>query len=295
MHLEASAMRLLFRLTVLMIPFIFLLTSGCQKAPPPPLTEVAAVKASSIPAKPDAEAWNAAPEFVAKLIPQDLVEPRLMSPSTAEVRVRAIRTDREIAFRLEWSDATRNDLADPGKFCDACAIQLPQKFEPTVPAPQMGETNKTVEITYWNAGWQAKVEGRGDAITDIYPNATVDHYPFDAKSLEKGSPQQQEMAKRYAPARALGNMMAGPRDTPVQDLIAEGPGTIAPTASAGSKGCGLWTVKGWTVVISRRLPEGIAAAGNPQIAFAVWDGAKEEVGAKKMRTAWINLNVKEKP
>ncbi|MCC6125728.1 MAG: hypothetical protein IT426_12245 [Pirellulales bacterium] len=288
-------MRPLYRFVVISISFTFLLPAGCQKTPPPPLTEVAAVKASSIPAKSDAAAWNAAPEFVAKLILQDLVEPRLMTASTPEVRVRAIRTDREIAFRLEWEDATRNDLADPGNFCDACAIQLPQKFEPTVPAPQMGEAGKTVEITYWNAGWQAKVEGRGDAITDIYPNATVDHYPFDAKSLEKGSPQQQEMAKRYAPARALGNAMAGPRDTPVQDLIADGPGTITPAAANGSKGSGQRTAKGWAVVLSRRLPEGIAAAANPQIAFAVWDGAKEEVGAKKMRTAWINFNVKDQP
>jgi hypothetical protein len=48
------------------------------------------------------------------------------------------------------------------------------------------------------------------------------------------------------------------------------------------------------VVISRQLPRGITADVVPQIAFAVWDGAKGEVGAKKMRTAWINLNVKDK-
>jgi DMSO reductase family type II enzyme heme b subunit len=253
-----------------------------------------ALKAVSVPEKPDDAAWNSAPEFVAKLILQDLVEPRLMTPSTTEVHVKAIRSDKDIAFRLEWEDGEKNDLSDPGKFCDACAIQLPKKFEPTVPAPQMGEVHKGVEITYWNAGWQAMVDGRGDAITDIYPNASVDHYPFDAKSLEKGSPEQQEMAMRYAPAKAMGNMMAGPRNSSVQDLIAEGPGSLAPAASSGSKGSGKRTPKGWAVVISRQLPRGITADVVPQIAFAVWDGAKGEVGAKKMRTAWINLNVKDK-
>jgi DMSO reductase family type II enzyme heme b subunit len=274
--------------------FVCLNSTACQKQPAPPLTEVVALKAAAIPEKPDDAAWNSAPEYLAKLILQDLVEPRLMTPSTTEVRVRAIRTEKDIAFRLEWEDATNNDLSDPGKFCDACAIQLPQKLEPTVPAPQMGEAHKGVEITYWNAGWQAMVDGRGDAITDIYPNATVDHYPFDAKSLEMGSPEQQEMAKRYAPAKAMGNLMAGPQKSPVQDLLAEGPGSLSPASSNESKGCGKRTPKGWAVVISRRLPDGIAADVIPQIAFAVWDGAKQEVGAKKMRTAWINLNMKDK-
>jgi DMSO reductase family type II enzyme heme b subunit len=272
-----------------------LIATACQKQAAPPLTEVAALKAAAVPQKPDDTVWNSAPEFIAKLILQDLVEPRLMAPSTTEVRVRALRTDRDIAFRLEWDDATNDDLSDPGRFCDACAIQLPQKFEPTVPAPQMGEGAKGVEITYWNAGWQAMVDGRGDAITDIYPNAMVDHYPFEAKSLEKGSPEQQEMAKRYAPAKAMGNLMAGPRKSPVQDLVAEGPGSLAPAASNESKGCGKRTPKGWAVVISRRLPNEIVADVVPQIAFAVWDGAKQEVGARKMRTAWINLNMKDKP
>jgi hypothetical protein len=279
---------------ILLILFAAILPTACQKQAPPPLTEVVAIQSASAPEKPDDAAWNSAPEFIAKLILQDLVEPRLLTPSTAEVRVRAIRTEKEIVLRLDWDDATTDNLSDPGHFCDACAVQLPRKFEPTVPAPQMGEANRGVEITYWNAGWQAMVDGRGDRITDIYPNATVDHYPFEAHSLEKGSPEQLEMAKRYAPAKALGNMMAGPRTSAVQDMIAEGPGTITPAAAGDSKGCGRRTAKGWSVVISRRLPDGIAVAVNPQIAFAVWDGAKQEVGARKMRTAWINLNVKDK-
>ena len=34
----------------------------------------------------------------------------------------------------------------------------------------------------------------------IAHNATVDHYPFEAASLEKGSDAQRQMASRYAPA-----------------------------------------------------------------------------------------------
>ena len=68
---------------------------------------------------------------------------------------------------MQWDDKTQNDLSDPGNFCDACAVQLPQKLSATVPAPQMGEAAGGVEITYWSARWQATVDGRGDSITDI--------------------------------------------------------------------------------------------------------------------------------
>ena len=162
----------------------------------------------------------------------------------------------------------------------------------------MGEPGRPVEITYWRATWQATVDGRGDSIRDIYPRATVDHYPFEAASLKEGSPAQHEMALRYAPARALGNSMAGPRTTPVQDLVAEGPGTISPapnSENSGSRGCGKRTAEGWAVVIVRRLPAGLSANTPSQVAVAVWQGAEEEAGPRKMRTGWIPLTLETKP
>ncbi|WP_159318750.1 hypothetical protein, partial [Klebsiella pneumoniae] len=88
---------------------------------------------------------------------------------------------------------------------------------------QMGETGKPVEIAFWRADWQAIVDGRPDSITSIYPNASVDHYPAQAKPLENDPNAQQQAALRYSPARALGNNRAGPRDRPVEDMLAEGP------------------------------------------------------------------------
>ena len=97
---------------------------------------------------------------------------------------------------------------------------------------------------------------------------------------------------RYAPARALGNRRAGPRDQPVEDLIAEGPSTLSPAPNAVSKGKGVKTPKGWAVVISRPMPAGFSAATPSQIAFAVWEGSHIEVGARKMRTGWVPLILK---
>ncbi len=269
--------------------------AGCRKP-------VAAVHAPSvfvvsapIPEDPLDEAWNDAPVHVATLLTQDIVEPRSMSLSTEKIRVCALADGREVAFRLEWVDGSNDDRSVPARFADACAVQLPAKTEPTVPAPQMGEPGRPVEIVYWNAAWQAVVDGRGDSIRDLYPNAAIDHYPFEAKSLESGSAEQRDMAARYAPARSLGNTMAGPRKTPVEDLAAEGPGTLSPRPSGGSTGRGRRTPEGWAVVIRRKLPEGFSPQNETQVAFAIWEGGHQEVGARKMRTAWIPLVMQEKP
>lgn len=254
-----------------------------------PATEVVAIRRAPLATDPAGPEWAQVPEFRALLQPQDMVEPRLLQPSTPEVRVKAMTDGARMAFRLDWDDATTNDLPVSGRFSDACAVQLPAKTTPDVPAPQMGEAGRPVEITYWRAFWQAVVDGRPDDIHAIFPGAAIDHYPFEAASLTKGSPEQQAMAQRYAPARALGNHMAGPRDKPVEDLIGEGPSTLRPAESPRSDGRGARSAGGWTVVLSRPLPTGLAPGARTQVAFAVWDGEDQEVGARKMRTIWIPL------
>jgi ethylbenzene dehydrogenase len=266
--------------------------AGCAPAGPPQSpAEVQVVRNASIPAGPDDAAWQSAPVHVEPLILQDLVEPRLLTPSTSQVRVQAVTDGTRIAFRLEWDDPEKDDLPGAARFSDACAVQLPAKIEADVPAPQMGEANRGVEITYWRASWQAEADGRPDDIKALYPGATVDHYPFEAAPLEKAGAARDQMKARYSPARALGNGMEGPREKPVQDLIAEGPGTITPAPASHSEGKGAYGKKGWAVVLSRPLPAGLAPGGRSQVAFAVWQGSKQEVGSRKMRSGWTPLSL----
>lgn len=257
-----------------------------------PTAEVNVAQVKEITLDPNDSAWDDVSLHVSKMILQDLVEPRLMEPSTPEVQVKAITNGTEIAFRLEWTDETQNDLPGQRQFIDSCAVQLPSVIESNVPAPQMGEVGKTVEISFWRADWQAIVEGRADSITSLYPNASIDHYPSEAKPLENDPQAQNEAALRYAPARALGNRRSGPRDQPIEDLIAEGPSTLSPAPNAVSKGKGVKTEKGWAVVITRPMPGGFSAATPSQIAFAIWEGSHTEVGARKMRTGWVALVMK---
>lgn len=280
--------------TSLLFALAFLVLAACQKAPPPSTAEVVVVSRPSVPSDPTDAAWSEVPVHAAPLILQDMVEPRLLKPSTAEVRVRAITDGSRVALRLEWTDATKDDLPGAARFSDACAVQFPTKVATEMPAPQMGETGKPVEITFWRANWQASVDGRGDTIQDLYPGATVDHYPFQAGSLDKGSPAQREMEARYSPARALGNRMSGPRERPVEDLIAEGPGTLTSAATGGSDGRGRRIDNAWSVLISRRLPAGLVPGGRSHVAFAVWEGSDQEAGSRKMRTGWIPILVEAK-
>jgi hypothetical protein len=158
----------------------------------------------------------------------------------------------------------------------------------------MGEPGRRVEISYWRAAWQASVDGRPDSIGALYPGANIDHYPFDAPPVADNTAAQQEMAKRYAPARAAGNEVAGPRQRAVEDLIAEGPGSLSPAPTQESSGTGKRSATGWAVVLVRPLPAQIGAGKRSQVAFAVWDGARGEVGARKMRSAWVPIAVEEK-
>ena len=280
------------RASILLLSLAITAGASCRRAPAP-TPEVVAISAVTLPVDPGDAVWQTAPEHVATLLLQDLVEPRLMKPSTTVVRVRALANASEIAFRLEWADGQINDLPGAGRFPDACAVQVPQEAAVNTPDPQMGQPERPVEIAYWRADWQATVNGRDDTIQALYPNATVDHYPFDARPLEPGSDTQRQMARRYAPADAAGNRRGGLRQSAVEDLVAEGPGTLSPAPSTTSRARGVRTPAGWAVVISRRMPDGLAPRARTVVAFAVWEGAAKESGSRKMRTGWVGLSIRE--
>jgi hypothetical protein len=263
--------------------------SGPQRPSSP--AEVKAISVAALPSAPDDAAWRSAPVHAPQLLLQDVVEPRQLAASTASIEAQAMTDGKSIAFRLAWAAPTRSDLATPATFSDAVAVQLPAVAGGDVANPMMGEAGKPVEIVYWRASWQAAVDGRPDRLEALYPNARVDTYPFESPSLAAGSPEQLAMATRYAPARALANAMAGPRLTPVQDLVATGPGTLRPAEKSVSTGVGKATPGGWAVVIVRPLPASARPGARSQVAFAVWQGAKREAGARKMRTGWIPLSV----
>jgi hypothetical protein len=269
-----------------------LLPAACTPAAAPPAaTEVAAAPVTGLPAGPDDPAWERARIFDAPLLPQDMVEPRQLERSTELVHVRALSDGRRVAFRLDWRDPTRDDEQRPGVFSDACALQLPARVEVDVPAPQMGEAGKEVEIVFWRATWQAALDGGSPTIAALYPGASIDHYPFEAPATRN----EAQAALRYVPARAVENDVALPRTSAVEMLVASGPGTLRPAAAGDATGAGKRTSGGWSVVLERALPPGFERQGHTQVAFAVWQGSDEEIGARKMRTLWIPFTLEAQP
>jgi Ethylbenzene dehydrogenase. len=214
------------RIVPALVAFVFL--AGCDAGPPVSRNEVVIATAASLPEGPGTRSGKRPRSTTPPSPSRTLVEPRLLVASTATVRVQAATDGSRVAFRLAWEDPDASEVAAPARFSDACAVQLPQRLDRDLPAPQMGEPGKPVEVAYWRASWQRWTEGREDAITSVYPRAAIDHYPAEAPSLPEGSPEREAMASRYSPARALGNVLEGPRERPVEDLVAEGPGTLAP-------------------------------------------------------------------
>lgn len=286
------------RLTILLLAPIAL--TGCARQPVQDHEQVAAkFVLTPLPFEdPASNLWQQATEHPARLLKQDITEPMLTEPGVELVKVRALHNREWVVFRLEWNDASRDLIPRTGRTSDAAAIQFPLAADGDAPAASMGEKGKGVRIWYWKAVWQddaARAQaGGGDRIASLYPNAAIDHYPYEA-----GSAARAEMEKRYAPARASGNPIAALlRESPVQVLVAEGFGNtnVAPTQPA--RGRGVWVAGKWMTTIARPLRGGaalgdLAPAKQSYVAFAIWDGATAQTGSRKMRSEWIPLRLGE--
>jgi DMSO reductase family type II enzyme heme b subunit len=274
--------------------------AACSSQPKQDPEQVAAAFTSaSLPFEdPASGLWSNAPEHPAALLPQDITEPMLLEPGVNLVKVRALHDGEWIVFRLEWSDATQDLVPRAGSSSDAAAIQFPLAADSDVPDAAMGEKSKGVRIWYWKALWQddaaRAAAGGKDRIASLYPNAAIDHYPYQA-----GGAARAEMEKRYAPARAAGNPVTVPAaNGPVQVLLAEGFGNVRPVSVQSARGHGQWKRGAWMTTIARPLRGGtelgdLAAGRRSYVAFAIWDGAKAHTGSRKMRSDWIPLRLEQ--
>lgn len=276
--------------------------TSCGRKPAVDTTQVSSRSTPTAPVgDPDALAWLEAPECPAKLMVQDVTEPRLMAPGAELLRVRSLHDDKAIAFRLEWDDETESVIPESGRGSDAVAIQFPLVGGSDVPDPAMGEPGKAVRIWYWKSVWQdddaRASSGGGDRVTALYPRASIDHYPFQAASLQTDPSLAREVERRYAPARAVGNPIAArPPGRTVQVLMAEGFGNTSVAPQQDGTGLGRYRAGRWVTIITRPIDAGrdlapLTLGARSYLAVAVWDGAAGHTGSRKMRSGWIPLVV----
>ena len=211
------------------------------------------------------------------------------------MNVKAIADDHWLAVRIQWVDATMDDEVEVDNFTDGVALEIPLG-DPKTANPMMGMKDNPMYIVNWKAVWQSDVEHGHADVQDYHPGFYTDAYPF--ATGEYPYPVQQSFetsdARRYLVATSAGNPMSVlQRRWPVEELLAEGFGTLASHKMQDAQGWGAYADGKWTVVLL--VPRSGHDPSNPNLApglttalgFAVWDGDKRNVGGRKH---WSMLN-----
>jgi hypothetical protein len=249
------------------------------------VTLVAARSADAVPLDdPSAGVWKRSVPIEVPLSAQRMTPP--MGGGAHTITARALHDGARLYIRLEWNDDTGdmaiNRVTD---FSDAAAIEYPVTPGEQVPSFCMGNPDAPVNIWQWKAAWQAAVESGGPVdVKDAYPNMQVDMYPFENEDI-------------FYPSRAAGNVAARiDRTSPVDNLLAGSFGTLTAAPDQVVQGKGEWRDGKWRVVFARDLKvtgdyAQFSQGEKTNIAFAVWDGAKQERNGMKSVSQFVTLDV----
>ncbi len=262
-------------------------------------SELKVAKTASAPSTdPRSALWNGAQETKVALMPQSIVYPLLGKQSVTSLRVRALLDDQWLAVRLEWDDRQRDDKLEVDKFTDAIAIEMPIR-EPQKTNPMMGSAEYPVYILHWKAAWQKDVDvGHHADVQEYHPGYWADPYPFveGRYPYDVSESFQSDNARRYFAATSAGNPIAKLyRKWPVEELHAEGFGSLADHNFQDAQGKGVWENGKWSVVVS--VPRQTADKENPSLAsgmttamaFALWDGSNQNVGGRKHWASFVKV------
>lgn len=242
--------------------------------------------------------WSGAKEEVVSLMAQPMIQPRPKTTETSQIKVQAIHDTKWIAFRLKWSAQTKAEAGRLGEFSDAAAIQFPVNAG-SPPPVFMGAKENPVHIFHWRAQYQRDLEKGKPTMKDLYPNMNPDMYPMEFKDSGSVTDLTQEKREVYSPGQAAGNPQSYSKLSSVDEIFAEGFGSSSVIENRISHAKGQWKNGEWTLVIARPLQREngssleMGKVGN--IAFAVWQGGKKEVGSRKSVTmSWVPLQVEKK-
>jgi hypothetical protein len=298
------------------VTFQILGTFSGAEVPGPEVKSVFVDK--DIPIDPTDSMWQNVQGVEISVMGQNITIPILFNPTVSSINVQSINNGTWIGWRLEWKDPSKSDSAlATDNFRDAVAISLPTTTGRTFVA--MGGPGTPVNILHWKADWQADVDlGRYLDRQDAYPNMAYDLYVGAKNGTEGYNAFQgvvggyhdsnevrvpvEQVNKMYLPGYAAGNSFSqrdAPRQTPIEELVAEGFGTLTSQKTQGSYGKGVWNNGVWQVTIVRPMLTGDMSDAQLQpgektnIAFAVWDGGNREVDGRKSVALWHTLMIEQ--
>jgi len=209
------------------------------------------------------------------------------------ISVRTMYNSKYIAIKMEWEDQTKDEvLYRVQDFQDAAAIQF--SIDGVKGFHGMGSEDHPTDIWLWKAEWQLRTNNKTESdIALAYANRVSD------SEIETYPKLMNDMA--YLSGRDAGNINSTANKTsPVENVIAKGPQTVMsfPNSEQNVVGNGIWNGQKWQVVFVRKLKSKSKqkvkiTKHNPiPIAFAIWNGIKEDRNGQKLVSTWYELELK---
>ena len=201
----------------------------------------------------------------------------------------SVNNGEQLAVRLRWKDPTPDEDQTLGdQYLDQAAMQFAlgsvtlHTHGHNEPFFGMGNRGKPVNIWHWRSGLEKALEKAEDE--EYQGDVDMDALVFGGQFS--------------SPAAALNR----PQETAITELNAEGFGTVTPQPADNQHviGSGQWKDGEWTVVFLRdMIPLGkwdinLTSKDPILVAFAVWDGLKEDRNGRKVVSVWQRLNISAK-
>lgn len=228
--------------------------------------------------------WAKVPSVQVPVTAQNVTYP-MGGGSIAAVKLQAVHYDDVLYIRAAWKDTTADTNAvDMNAFSDAFAVMFPSDSAVSIPSFCMGQANAGVNIWQWRADSQ-----RGDPA-----QVTEAKRPY---GFTDGLPPALQDDPVFQPARALNNPVALGGDNPVQNLIAQAFGTLAPAADQTVTGNAEWRWQEWSVVVARPFAGGDPSQAsftpetNTNMAVALWNGSQGDRGGQKTVSQFVTLSM----
>lgn len=213
-----------------------------------------------IPLDPMSPLWNGEAVSI-DLGPQMITNPKWPDPSVKAVRVQALRSASELAIRIEWEDPTQDSkTVHTDYYTDQAAVMFPLKPSGEPPVIMMGAEDAPVNIWQWKAIWE--------------------------KGLNPAKSGRSRRTDALSPA-------VDARNSPVEDLNAEGFSTLTTQQNQSVQGKAHRTDNLWQVVFKRALTNSddndVQFKHSVPMAVAVWNGDNRERNGQKGIAGWILL------
>jgi len=261
--------------------------------------------AGALPGGPTDAAWDQARPLYVGLTPLWWTEGRVEG-----VVVQALHNATELALRFSWLDPTVDERGvRQDEFRDAVAVQFALSSDPPFYMGGAGE-HGGVNIWMWKADRQKNITSGYQDVDAAFPNRAVDMYPEQDYRLVDMSVTEwpYEVITKHSPefitAWGAGNLVANPQlKTPVECLVARGPGTLAgkPANVQVVAGQAVYERGVWYVQMQRSMAlpadcehdEADERAFRPgdylPVSFAIWDGSAGDRDGKKNISIWQKL------